>query len=44
MTALLSDFDLVEKATSDGNWERLGDQEPSGTDGMKAPEVTIQYD
>ena len=41
VTALLSDFDLIEKATSDGKWARLGDHEPSGTDGMKALEVTI---
>ena len=38
-TALLSDFDLVEKATSDGKWARLRDSEPAGTRGMKAPEV-----
>ena len=37
--ALLSDFDLVEKATSDDKWARLGDYEPDGTRGMKAPEV-----
>ena len=37
--ALLSDFDLVEKATSDEKLARLGDSEPSGTRGMKAPEV-----
>ena len=39
VTALLSDFDLVEKATKDVKWARLSDNEPSGTDGMKAPEV-----
>ena len=39
VTALLSDFDLVENATSDGQWDRLSDTEPSGTDGMKALEV-----
>lgn len=38
-TAILSDFDLVEKATSDGKWARLRDSEPAGTRGMKAPEV-----
>ena len=37
--ALLSDFDLVEKATRDEQWARLGDSEPDGTRGMKAPEV-----
>ena len=39
VTALLSDFDLVETATSDDKWARLGDKEPGGTRGMKAPEV-----
>lgn len=39
--ALLSDFDLVEKAISDDKWDRLGDHEPYGTRGMKAPEVCI---
>ena len=38
-TALLSDFDLVEAATSDGKWARLRDSEPAGTRGMIAPEV-----
>ena len=39
VTALLSDFDLVETAKSDDKWTRLRDREPSGTRGMKAPEV-----
>ena len=39
VTALLSDFDLVEEATSDDEWDRLGDTEPAGTRGMIAPEV-----
>ena len=39
VTALLSDFDLVETANSDDKWARLGDSEPAGTRGMKAPEV-----
>jgi len=39
VTAILSDFDLVEKATSDDKWARLSDSEPAGTCGMKAPEV-----
>lgn len=39
VTALLSDFDLVEKATDDGKWARLSDYEPSGTNGMKALEL-----
>ena len=43
VTALLSDFDLVEKATSDGQWARLSDVEPSGTDGMKALEVLKNF-
>ena len=43
VTALLSDFDLVEKATGDGQWARLSDTEPSGTDGMKALEVSKIY-
>ena len=38
-TALLSDFDLVEAANTDGTWSRLRDSEPAGTRGMKAPEV-----
>ena len=38
-TALLSDFDLVENTTSDDSWARLGNREPAGTRGMKAPEV-----
>ena len=37
--ALLSDFDLVEDVISDDEWDRLGDCEPDGTRGMKAPEV-----
>ena len=41
MTALLSDFDLIEKATNDEEWARLGDNEPSGTNGMKALEVSL---
>ena len=41
VTALLSDFDLIEKATNDGKWARLSDHEPSGTNGMKALEVMI---
>ena len=41
MTALLSDFDLIEKATNDEEWARLGDHEPSGTSGMKALEVSL---
>lgn len=41
MTALLSDFDLIEKATNDEKWARLSDHEPSGTNGMKALEVTL---
>ena len=40
--ALLSDFDLVQEATSDDQWARLGDEEPDGTRGMKAPEVCKQ--
>ena len=39
--ALLSDFDLVEKVNSDNEWEKLGDCEPDGTRGMKAPEVLM---
>ncbi|XP_065900190.1 uncharacterized protein [Dysidea avara] len=39
VTAILSDFDLVEKATVDGKWVKLSDSEPSGTRGMKAPEL-----
>ena len=42
VTALLSDFDLVETATNDGKWARLRDSEPAGTRGMKAPEVCKQ--
>ena len=41
VTALLSDFDLIERATNDEKWARLGDHEPSGTNGMKALEVTL---
>ena len=40
-TALLSDFDLVEMATTDGTWARLCDREPAETRGTKAPEVNI---
>ena len=43
VTAILSDFDLVEVATSDDQWARLGDSEPAGTRGMKAPEVNSNY-
>ena len=32
---MLSDFDLIEKATNDKKWAKLGDHEPSGTNGMK---------
>ena len=39
--AILSDFDLVAKVTSDDKWDRLGDREPDGTRGMKAPEVRM---
>ena len=43
VTAILSDFDLVEKATVDGKWARLSNNEPSGTLGMKAPEVCYKF-
>jgi len=43
VTAILSDFDLVEKATTDGTWDTLFHGEPSGTPGMKAPEVFMLY-
>ena len=41
VTALFSDFDLIEKATNDENWVRLGDHEASGSNGIKALVVTL---
>jgi len=43
VTAILSDFDLIERATVDGKWDTLYSGEPSGTLGMKAPEVSMFY-